>query len=120
MSKIQLKRVYEEVDESDGFRVFVDRLWPRGMKKEAIHYDLWAKHIAPSSQLRTWVHQDPESRWDTFSLMYQKELKLSEGTEKFIELIRQHPVVTLLFASKSETQNHAMVLKAYLENSLKG
>lgn len=113
--QIKLKRVYEDSDESDGFRVFVDRLWPRGMKKGNLHYDLWAKDITPSPELRKWFHQDIDNRWDAFFSSYQKELSESNKMKEFIEEIKKHKVITLLYASKYAQHNHALILKDYLE-----
>lgn len=118
MIQIKLKRIYEDPVRSDGYRVFVDRLWPRGMRKEAIHYDLWEKEITPSPELRKWFHQDPDERWTEFVALYKKELSGSEAVSKFVEGIKKHPVVTLLYAAKSPDHNHALVLKAYLETVL--
>ncbi|MDH6309670.1 uncharacterized protein YeaO (DUF488 family) [Dysgonomonas sp. PFB1-18] len=118
MVQIKLKRVYEDMSDSDGFRVLVDQLWPRGMKKEYLHYDLWAKDITPSSDLRKWFHDDPADRWDSFAAMYTKELNQSEAVKKFIETIRPQDTVTLLYASKEPEHNHAKVLKAYLDKML--
>jgi len=118
MTQIRLKRVYEDMEAGDGFRVLVDRLWPRGMKKESLHYDLWDKNITPSNELRKWVHADMDGRWDDFSVMYQKELDLSPSTKEFIEKIKKNDVVTLLYASKEPLRNHAIVLKSYLDKIL--
>lgn len=118
MTQIRLKRVYEDYDERDGYRVLVDKLWPRGMKKEHLHYDLWAKDISPSSALREWFHQDPDNNWKLFSSKYKKELEDSQAVKEFVENIKEHPVVTLLYASKDEEHNHAIILKKYLEKQL--
>lgn len=116
MTQIKLKRIYEDPDSTDGYRILVDRLWPRGMKKEAIHYDLWEKDVTPSAGLRKWFHQSPDERWHEFEAMYKKELNSSEAVTKFVEEIKQHPVVTLLYAAKSKDHNHALILKDYLEH----
>lgn len=118
MTQIKLKRVYEAFDSGDGFRVLADRLWPRGIKKEELHYDLWCKEITPSNQLRKWVHEAPSDRWQQFSEMYRKELDNSITTKEFISQIKQYNTVTLLYASKNADQNHAQILKAYLEEKL--
>lgn len=118
MIQIKLKRVYEEMELVDGYRVFVDRLWPRGVRKEAFHYDLWAKEITPSPELRKWFHQDPDGHWNEFAALYKKELVGSNAVKSFIAAIRSHPIVTLLYASKSPDHNHALVLKAFLEENL--
>lgn len=115
MVQINVKRVYEDYSKSDGFRVLVDRLWPRGMKKEHLHYDLWAKGITPSSELREWFHQDPENRWKEFAKSYEKELSESEEVKDFVDQIKDKKVITLLYASKEPEHNHAKILKAYLD-----
>lgn len=118
MVQIKLKRVYEDYDESDGFRVLVDKLWPRGMKKEYLHYDLWAKDITPSQDIRKWFHVDIQNRWNDFAKMYLKELEDSEAAKDFVNLIKDKKVVTLLYASREPEHNHAKILKTYLENKL--
>ncbi|MDE6368258.1 MAG: DUF488 family protein, partial [Muribaculaceae bacterium] len=72
---IKIKRAYDPVSNEDGFRVYVDRLWPRGLSHETFHYDLWDKEISPSTELREWFHQDPDNRWDEFKKRYLDELK---------------------------------------------
>ncbi len=119
MTSIRIKRVYEDFDESDGFRILVDRLWPRGIKKENLHYDLWAKEITPSSSLRKWYHQNLDENWDAFVISYQKELSNVADMDTYIDEIKVHPVVTLLYASKDTVHNHAIILKNYLEALLK-
>lgn len=119
MTQIKLKRVYEDYSEDDGFRVFVDKLWPRGIKKEYLHFDLWAKDIVPSPSLRKWFHIDTKSRWIEFSEMYRKELETSDAVRKFIDEIKPKKIVTLLFASREPEHNHARILKTYLEHVLK-
>jgi len=119
MTQIKLKRVYEDYDEKDGFRVLVDRLWPRGIKKEHLHYDVWAKDITPSSTLREFFHENEEERWDTFKAKYLEELKASSAVNDFIDQIKKYPIVTLLYASKNAEHNHALILKDFLEKKLK-
>nr|WP_297168623.1 DUF488 family protein [uncultured Dysgonomonas sp.] len=119
MTSIKIKRVYEDFEESDGYRILVDRLWPRGMKKENLHYDIWAKDITPSTALRKWYHQDLDENWDTFVSAYQRELSNMPNMDTYVDEIKKHPVVTLLYASKDPTHNHAMVLKNYMETLLK-
>ena len=118
MVQIKLKRVYEEPEQADGIRIFVDRLWPRGMKKGAFHYDVWAKEITPSSHLRSWFHEEPEGRWDEFASLYKKELGGSDEVKAFVESIRHYSVVTLLYASKNREHNHAIILKDFLSSIL--
>lgn len=119
MTEIKLKRVYADYEESDGFRVLVDKLWPRGIKKEYLKLDLWAKDITPSTELRKWFHEDQEGRFEKFAELYTDELKHSEAVVHFIEGIKKYDTVTLLFASKNTEQNHAIVLKKYLDSKLK-
>lgn len=118
MTQIRLKRVYEDYSESDGYRVLVDRLWPRGVKKEYLHYDLWAKDITPSPDIRKWFHEDVDNRWEDFSKMYQKELSQSDAVKKFVDSVKDKDVVTLLYASKEPEHDHARILKAYLDKVL--
>lgn len=118
MTKIKLKRVFDKHEEHDGLRVLVDRLWPRGIKKEALHYDIWEKEIAPSTVLRKWVHADKGTRWIEFTALYQAELNQSEFLRIFIEKIRHYEIVTLLYATRDEIQNHAVILKNVLESRL--
>jgi len=118
MAQIKLKRVYEDYSDEDGYRVLVDRLWPRGMKKEHLHYDLWAKDITPSPDLRKWFHDDSQNRWESFAEMYRKELSQSEAVKGFIDTIKDKDVVTLLYASKEPEHNHAIILKKYIERVL--
>lgn len=118
MPVIKIKRVYEEESKDDGLRVLVDRLWPRGIKKEALHYNKWAKEITPSAELRTWVHQDPENRWKEFTQKYTKELDASGAFVKFLQEIQSYKTVTLLYAAKDTTRNHAIILKSHLDKAL--
>ena len=104
--------------EQDGYRVLVDRLWPRGMKREYLKYDYWAKEVTPSNDLRKWFHADVEKRWGAFADMYQKELKESDAPKAFIDKIKAYSKVTLLYASKEQERNHANVLKHYLDTHL--
>ncbi|GGM65776.1 hypothetical protein GCM10007108_00080 [Thermogymnomonas acidicola] len=110
MVRVMVKRVYDAPSEEDGYRVFVERLWPRGMKKDALRMDLWAKSIAPSDALRRWYSHDP-ARWDEFRKRYREELCHS----KELEGLRRMDTVTLLVASRSEL-NGAVVIKGILEN----
>lgn len=75
MTRIRIKRVYEPAAPDDGCRVLVDKLWPRGVRKDALHYDVWAKEITPSPELRTWYHADPQTRWPEFRRRYLEELR---------------------------------------------
>lgn len=116
--EIKTKRIYDEYNENDGFRVLVDRLWPRGLKKEEARVDLWAKDIAPSDELRKWYSHDP-SKWDEFKSRYLRELENNPKTKEFIETIKKYPKITLLFSSKEKNLNNATVLKEFIENKIK-
>jgi len=110
---IQIKRVYEKPDASDGFRILVDRLWPRGLTKEKAAADLWLKDIAPSTELRKWFNHDPE-KWKEFQKKYQKELKENkEAVSVLKEHLKQGPV-TLLYGAKDQKHNEAEVLKNFV------
>ncbi len=119
MAEIKTKRVYEQEYESDGFRVLVDKLWPRGIKKENLHYDLWAKDITPSTELRQWYHKDMKNRWKEFKQRYTEELEESSAVRTFVDAIKKEKVVTLLYAAKDVKQNHAIILQQYLEKIVK-
>ena len=88
MTLIQIKRVYEPEEQSDGYRVLVDKLWPRGIKKESLHYDYWAKEITPSTELRQWYHQNEEKNWEEFRQRYLLELNESSAAKLFLNRIR--------------------------------
>jgi uncharacterized protein YeaO (DUF488 family) len=117
MTTYSIKRAYDEAEASDGFRVYIDRLWPRGLSHETFHYDLWDKGVAPSTELREWFHANPENRWDEFKERYLDEL---HANPSFIELKKElslHPVVTLLYSSHDRDHNNAVVLKDCLQQS---
>lgn len=106
--KIYLKRVYEERSHEDGFRVLADRLWPRGIKKENLGLDLWAKEIAPSTELRKRYHQD--GNFEAFSKDYIEELNHNSSFTDFCEMLKDHKVITLLTASKNIEKSALPVL----------
>jgi uncharacterized protein YeaO (DUF488 family) len=115
---VRVKRIYEEAEKSDGFRILVDRLWPRGIKKDDMHIDLWLKEIAPSNSLRKWFNHDPE-KWPEFQKRYAKEL---ESKEEMIDIIRDETKrrnVTLLYGTKEIEHNNAIALKNFLEKKIK-
>ena len=114
---VVVKRVYEAASASDGVRVLVDRLWPRGLTKEAAAVKFWLRDLAPSDELRKWFHANPEG-WNQFRKRYLKELKTEEASaalEKLHHLAEARQRVTLLYASRSEGRNNATVLKELLE-----
>lgn len=110
MTHYQLKRAYEAEVPSDGFRVYIDRLWPRGLSHETFHYDLWDKDIAPSTELREWFHADPSERWQEFETKYKEELKNNPSFAALEHLLSTKPVVTLLYSSHDEEHNNAVVV----------
>lgn len=109
---VKLKRVYEEATAEDGTRVLVDRLWPRGVSKEAAAIDRWQRELAPSHELRTWFGHDPE-RFEAFARRYRAEI---EGAQELSELRRlaREGTLTLVYAARDETHNHARVLAELL------
>jgi uncharacterized protein YeaO (DUF488 family) len=110
---INVKRIYEPYSERDGYRILIDRLWPRGMKKEDAHIDKWLKEIAPSTELRNWYNHEPE-KWEQFRLKYNAELTMSIALEELLSDLNQHKTVTFLFSSREEKINHAIVLKQFI------
>ncbi|MBI4379216.1 MAG: DUF488 family protein [Nitrospinae bacterium] len=115
---IKLKRVYDKQDENDGFRILIDRLWPRGLSKEKTEIDLWQMDIAPSDTLRKWFRHEPE-KWKEFKRRYFKELKDKEEFISFIHDKAQKGIVTLLYGAKEEKFNNAVALKEYIETRMK-
>ena len=113
---IRLKRVYDSPAEEDGFRVLVERLWPRGITKAEAHLDLWMKEIAPSSDLRKWFAHDP-AKWEEFSKRYEKELVENRDLVKTLEQKSRETTVTLVFAAHDIQHNSALVLKQFMEKN---
>jgi len=111
---VRVRRVYEPVERSDGLRVLVDRLWPRGLSKVDAKIDLWAKGLAPSHDLRRWFHSD-EGTWSEFRKRYRKELSSRRAEAEELRKCIGRRKATFLYASKAEAHNHAQLLKAYLE-----
>jgi len=119
--QILLKRAYEKAAESDGFRVLVDRLWPRGVSKENARLDMWAKDVAPSTPLRQWFGHDPE-RWLEFARRYKIELKETQAREEIIEIVdraKQAPAITLIYGAKDTEHNEAVVLRDILKRRVR-
>ncbi|WP_163514253.1 DUF488 domain-containing protein [Gelidibacter japonicus] len=115
MKTIQIKRVYDASSKSDGYRVLVDRIWPRGISKEEANLDEWNKDLAPSTELRKWFDHDPE-KFDDFSNKYKKELKDRADVLKQLFQRARDQKVTLLYGAKDTEHNQAVVLKKVLEN----
>ncbi|HRQ50964.1 MAG TPA: DUF488 domain-containing protein [Agriterribacter sp.] len=111
---VQIKRVYEPFASTDGFRVLVDRIWPRGVKKEAAHADVWLKEIAPSTALRKWFNHEP-GKWPEFTRKYIAELKRSGAVEQLLDIMRDHKNVTLLYSAHDEQHNQALVLQEFIK-----
>jgi uncharacterized protein YeaO (DUF488 family) len=114
-SDIRIKRAYEPPDKDDGVRVLVDRLWPRGLRKERAAVTLWLKEVAPSTELRKWFGHDP-ARWTEFNRRYRAELAHNdEAVARLAELAVRGPL-TLLYAAHDTEHNHALVLIDYLRD----
>ncbi|MCM1521138.1 MAG: DUF488 family protein [Muribaculaceae bacterium] len=116
MRSINLKRAYAPLSPADGYRVYIDRLWPRGLSHENFHYDWWDKEIAPSTELREWFHADPDSRWEEFEKRYATELRENPAFTTLKKMIAGRPEVTLLYSSRDEAHNNAVVVKNLLDN----
>jgi uncharacterized protein YeaO (DUF488 family) len=112
---VQLKRVYEKPSRKDGFRILVDRLWPRGLTKERAAVQLWLKDVAPSTELRKWFGHDP-AKWEQFQVRYRKELgERKDAVDLLKQKAKEHTTVTLVYGARDEERNEAVVLKRILE-----
>lgn len=111
---ISLKRAYEPAARDDGFRVLVERLWPRGISKQAAGIDLWLKDVGPSSKLRTWYSHDV-AKWPEFQRRYLAELRENEAVEQLRSIIKEKKKVTFIYAARDEEHNSALILKKFLE-----
>jgi uncharacterized protein YeaO (DUF488 family) len=114
---VKVKRVYESIQRSDGTRFLVERLWPRGMKKEQLKLDAWLKDVAPSDSLRRWFGHDP-FKWNQFQKKYRAELSDNPDAWKPILEAAKRGRVTLLYSSRDIEHNNALVLKSFLEERL--
>lgn len=114
---IKIKRIYEEHLKTDGSRILVDRLWPRGFTKEKAAIDEWAKVLAPSTLLREWFHHN-DVKWTEFEKKYLAELKQNAAVEGFIEQHKDKKKITLIFAAKDLEHNHAIVLQQFLQQAI--
>jgi len=116
--KVRLKRVYAPAEPGDGFRVLVDRLWPRGLAKESARIDLWLKDIAPSTELRKWFGHDSK-RWRSFRTKYFREIgSRPDALAVLLDHVREGPV-TLVYAAREERYNDAVALNEYLSSRRK-
>ncbi len=112
---IKIKRIYEKPEKSDGYRVLVDRLWPRGVSKEKAALDLWLKDIAPSNELRKWFGHDPK-KWPEFQKKYKAEIAANkEVFNQLKEIAKKEKQFTLLYAAKDEMYNEAVIIKDLLK-----
>jgi uncharacterized protein YeaO (DUF488 family) len=111
---IKVKRVYEPYAGDGGIRILVDRLWPRGIKKEDAHIDKWFKEIAPSKELRKWYNHDPE-KFEAFNQKYRTEIDGTKALDELVDYMRENKTVTLVFSSKELKLNNAVVLKTIID-----
>jgi uncharacterized protein YeaO (DUF488 family) len=115
--EISLKRIYDAVDSEDGLRILVDRLWPRGVTKQDAAVAVWAKNVAPSDELRKWFHKDT-TQWREFKKRYHAELDANASHVDDLAKLISLNKVTLLYGSKDEKKNHAIVLRDYLAKKI--
>lgn len=111
--EIKTKRIYDAASDDDGYRILVDRLWPRGMKSEHAHVDLWEKQLAPSNELRKWFAHDP-AKFSEFRELYMQELRDNPAYPGFVSMAASHGKITLLYAAKDTEHNNAIVLRDML------
>lgn len=110
---VRIKRVYDDVSQGDGYRILVDRIWPRGVSKDDAAIDEWLKDVAPSSELRRWFGHDPD-KFTEFSARYRAELHDSAALAQLRESCREHSPVTLVYGAKDTEHNQAVVLQSIL------
>jgi uncharacterized protein YeaO (DUF488 family) len=118
LPKIKLKRIYSRLEVTDGLRVLVDRLWPRGVRHATSNVDVWLKNIGPSDQLRKFYNMNP-TKWMAFKSKYKKELAANHLVDKLANTASHEIAITLVYASKNDDRNGAVVLKEVLERKLK-
>lgn len=112
---IKIKRVYDPPSKEDGYRILIDRLWPRGLTKEKAKINLWLKEIAPSNELRKWYSHDPK-KWEEFKNRYRKELaNKQELLRKIVQLEKEKDIVTLLYSTRETEHNNAIALQGFLK-----
>jgi uncharacterized protein YeaO (DUF488 family) len=119
MKMIKIKRAYDSIDRDDGVRFLVERLWPRGVRKNALRLDDWLKEVAPSTGLRQWFSHDP-AKWREFQRRYRGELDAKPGVLEPILKAARRGRVTLVYSSRDAEHNNAVVLKAYVEAQMSG
>lgn len=113
---IKTRRIYDRPEADDGFRILVDRIWPRGLKKNDVKIDLWQKNIAPNSALRKWFNHD-KRKWNEFKSRYYEELKDKQEIVKLFLEKTEEGTITLLYSSKEEKYNNAIPLKEFLQSN---
>jgi uncharacterized protein YeaO (DUF488 family) len=111
---VLIKRIYEPYAKQDGFRILVDRLWPRGIKKEEGHIGLWLKEAAPSTTLRQWFNHEAD-KWKDFIQKYKTELQDSGALDKLAGIVEEHKTITLIYSAKEEKYNQAAALQSFLK-----
>lgn len=114
---INIKRAYEKPTRDDGQRIFVERLWPRGLSKNHARFDLWLKDLAPSTELRQWFGHDP-ARWPEFKKRYWAELRQKKDAVHLLKEKSKHGSVTLVYGAKDQEHNSALALKEFLKRPL--
>lgn len=121
MIRIKLKRVYELPEPDDGLRVLVDKMWPRGLRKADLPYDIWAKDITPSPETRRLFHENPEQNWTEFRERYTSELRHNELFERFVRQLEEKGTdcVTLLYAFRNPLRNHALILRDEIQRAIR-
>jgi DNA-3-methyladenine glycosylase len=110
---LRIKRIYEDPVADDGFRILVDRIWPRGVSKDRAKLDLWLKDVAPTTGLRQWFHHE-EPKWPEFETRYRAELADNPAVGELRDILSAHDPVTLLYSARDEEENQAVVLRDYL------
>lgn len=113
---IKIKRIYDKSDDEDGFRILIDRLWPRGLNKDGVKIDLWLKDIAPSNELRKWFSHDPD-KWVEFKKRYFAELSNKKESTGLVLNKERKKTVTLLYGAKDEKFNNAVALNEYIKKN---
>jgi uncharacterized protein YeaO (DUF488 family) len=114
MKRIQIKRVYEPSEKTDGFRVLVDRVWPRGLTKSDAAVDLWMKEVAPSTKLRKWFNHDP-ARWNVFQEKYRAELREHNSELEELKAYAEKRRLTLVYSARDTEHNQALALLGVLQ-----
>ena len=116
---LKIKRVYTKYEITDGITILVDRLWPRGVRKTTLNAEIWMSEIAPSDSLRKWYAHDPK-KWARFKERYITELKENPLVYELIRIIRENPIVTLVYAASDTKHNNAVVLRGFMGRRVRG